>query len=128
MADSPLPPTVPLCYSMCSMCELGDMYGYFQQDGAPCHYATAVCTFFEHEFPGHWIGCAGLLEWPSYSPDLTSLDFWLWGYLKTRVNSIQIHNLTHLEERITALSHEISSEVCKKASYCAIECFDLSIT
>ena len=30
-------------------------------------------------------GRGGPLEWPARSPDLTPMDFWLWGYLKEKV-------------------------------------------
>lgn len=32
-----------------------------------------------------WIGRQGAIEWPPRSPDLTSLDYLLWGYIKERV-------------------------------------------
>jgi hypothetical protein len=32
--------------------------------------------------PGQWIGRRGAVEYPPRSPDLTPLDFYLWGTLK----------------------------------------------
>lgn len=61
----------------------GDIY--FQQDGAPPHYTRAVRELLNNTFPGRWIGRRGGIEWPSRSPDLSPLDFFLWGYLKNRV-------------------------------------------
>ncbi|GBL73687.1 hypothetical protein AVEN_230681-1 [Araneus ventricosus] len=37
------------------------------------------------EYPGRWIGRGGPVLWPPRSPDLTSLDFFLWGHLKELV-------------------------------------------
>lgn len=34
------------------------------------------------EYPICWIGRGGPVLWPPRSPDLTHLDFFLWGYLK----------------------------------------------
>lgn len=55
---------------------------WFQQDGAPAHYSAAVRQFLNRRFPDRWIGRAGPVQWPPRSPDLTSPDFFLWGYLK----------------------------------------------
>jgi len=32
-----------------------------------------------------WIGRGGPIPWPPRSPDLNSLDFFFWGYLKETV-------------------------------------------
>lgn len=36
-------------------------------------------------FPNKWIERGGPVPWPARSPDLTPLDFYLWGQLKTLV-------------------------------------------
>ena len=36
-------------------------------------------------FPGKWIGRGGPVPWPARSPDLTPLDFFLWGHAKSLV-------------------------------------------
>ena len=36
----------------------------FQQDGAPCHYASAVREFLDHHFPSKWVGRMGPILWP----------------------------------------------------------------
>ncbi len=53
---------------------------YFQQDGAPPHYAREVRHWLDENFPGKWIGRRGPIEWPARSPDLTPPDFFLWGF------------------------------------------------
>lgn len=55
---------------------------FFQQDGAPPHFARIVRRFLDERYPNRWIGREGPIAWPPRSPDLTSLDFYLWGYLK----------------------------------------------
>jgi hypothetical protein len=32
-----------------------------------------------------WIGRGGMIAWPTRSPDLTPLDFLVWGYVKDKV-------------------------------------------
>ncbi|PSN52652.1 hypothetical protein C0J52_08821 [Blattella germanica] len=63
-----------------------DLYGdgrfYFQQDGAPAHYHNRVREYLDENLPGRWIGRRGAVEYPPRSPDLTPLDFYLWGTLK----------------------------------------------
>ena len=40
---------------------------YFQQDGAPPHFATVVREYLDETFPERWIGRRGALEWPPRS-------------------------------------------------------------
>ena len=58
---------------------------YFQQDGAPPHWALNVRQLLNDNIPGRWIGRSGTIAWPPRSPDLTVNDFWLWGYLRDQV-------------------------------------------
>ena len=48
---------------------------FFQQDGAPPHFATIVRNYLHEQFPGRWIGRQGTVEWPPRSPDLSSRFF-----------------------------------------------------
>ena len=51
----------------------GDMW--WQQDGAPPHYARIVRDRLNAVFPDRWMGRRGPLEWPPRSPDLSPMDF-----------------------------------------------------
>jgi len=56
---------------------------WFQQDGASAHKARIVKTYLSTRFPNRWIGIGSEIhEFPSRSPDLTLLDFFLWNYVK----------------------------------------------
>ncbi len=109
-------PNLPLCLRR---------DGYFQQDGAPCHFTIAVRNLLDREFGERWIGRGGPLSWPPYSPDLTPCDFWLWGVLKEQVYAKKIRNLDHLKEVITSVIETITPEMCRRAIRSAIERFDL---
>ena len=61
---------------------------YFQQDGAPAHYAVSVRKWIDEHFPGRWISHRGAVEWPARSPNLTPLDFFLWEYSRIRCSAI----------------------------------------
>ena len=52
------------------------------------------------------MGRAGSLPWPARSPDLSPLDFWLWGYLKDKVYS---HSVATLQELRDAIEDELQS-------------------
>ena len=82
----------------------------FQQDGAPPHYAREVREFLDNVFPDHWIGRRGPLEWPARSPDLTPLDFFLWGHLQSKIYATQPRSLDELREKIIYECHQITPE------------------
>ena len=76
----------------------------FQQDGASAHYSNIVRDYLNQTFPQRWCGRGGYadhLAWPARSPDLTPLDFFLWGYVKDHVYKVKIWDLAHLKDRIT---------------------------
>jgi len=47
-------------------------------------YPTRDATSQWH-FPNRWIGRGSTVDWPPRSPDLTPLDFCLWGLMKSEV-------------------------------------------
>lgn len=73
---------------------------WFQQDGAPPHYARDVREYLDNVFFRRWIGRRGTIEWPPRSPDLTPLDYFLWGHLKNVVYKTKPNDLDDLKERI----------------------------
>jgi len=73
---------------------------WFQQDGAPAHFGLIVRNFLNETFPNQWIGRRGEIEWPARSPDLTPLDFYLWGYLKDKVYENKPENIEDLKAKI----------------------------
>ncbi|CAH0381470.1 unnamed protein product [Bemisia tabaci] len=75
--------------------------GGFQQDGAPPHFALPVRAYLDAEFPGHWIGRRILVEWPSRSPDMSPLDSFLWGHVKSKAFATTPRDLEELKQRIT---------------------------
>ena len=58
---------------------------WFQMDGAPPHFYREVRQFLDTQFSNRWLGRGGTQNWPARSPDLTSVDFFLWGYIKGMV-------------------------------------------
>ena len=73
----------------------------FQHDGAPPNYDGRVIRLLNENLPSAWVGRRGPNNWPARSPDLTPLDFLLWGYVKELVFRTQCRNVTQLKRRIT---------------------------
>ena len=62
---------------------------WYQLDSAPAHFTLLVCQWLDN-FPIRWIGRGGPIAWPVRSPDLTPLDFFLWGCMKENVYETEI--------------------------------------
>lgn len=83
----------------------------FQQDGAPPHYAHTVRQYLDNTFPDRWIGRRGAQEWPARSPDLSPLDFFLWGHLKSKIYNPRPQSLDDLRQRIINECQQVSPEI-----------------
>ncbi|PNF14165.1 hypothetical protein B7P43_G13485 [Cryptotermes secundus] len=51
---------------------------WVQHDGAPAHFSIVSQDYLD----GRWIGRGGPVPWPSRSPDLTPLDYFVWGHVE----------------------------------------------
>ena len=47
-----------------------------------------------------WIGRGDSISWAPRSPDLTSLDFFLSSYIKTKVYKTKVNDISDLKEMI----------------------------
>jgi hypothetical protein len=73
---------------------------WFQQDGATAHTANLSMNALRDLFPGHLISRFGDVAWPARSPDLNACDFWLWGYLKSKVFVTKPNTIAQLKNCI----------------------------
>lgn len=81
---------------------------WYQHDGAPPHYGLIVRNHLDREFPNRWIGRASpAIQWPPRSPDLTPLDFYLWGTLKNMVYSKPIRSREQLVEKVMEAAEQL---------------------
>ncbi|GBM90350.1 hypothetical protein AVEN_47489-1 [Araneus ventricosus] len=53
--------------------------------GSPPHKVSSVQQYIRDTFLQQVIGYGGCVEWSPRSPNLNTLDFFLWGYIKQRV-------------------------------------------
>ena len=90
----------------------------FQQDGAPPHFAMPVRAFLDTQFPERWLGRAGPMVWAARSPDLSPLDFFLWGHLKNKVYETRPTTIQELKDKICDEAEKITEEMCNKAILC----------
>ena len=87
------------------------MNHYYQHDGAPCHYGTNVKNWLDATYPNRWIGRNGPIHWPARSPDLTVMDFFVWGTMKELVYATEITTLHELEQRIGVAAQKIRDKL-----------------
>jgi len=59
---------------------------WFQQDGATCHTTRDTINLLQETFDERLISCKGPVHWSPRSCDITPLDYFLWGYLKSLIN------------------------------------------
>lgn len=85
---------------------------WFQHDGAPPHRLNIVRNWLDNHFPGRWIGYNGPAKWPARSPDLSALDFAVWGYIHDQVynNLAQPANMHELQIRVRAAVASITPQ------------------
>lgn len=88
-----------------------DIQPIFMLDGAPAHTSRTVTGWLIERFGGNWLGNNGPYQWPARSPDLTPLDFFLWGYLKNIVYPAD--TLQELRQKIIANIQEINRDTIR---------------
>lgn len=84
---------------------------WFQHDdGAPPHVVKSVRDQLDQEFPGWWIGRFGPRAWFTWSPDVTLLDFFLWGYVMKKVFDREwCDTAAEMRSRITSVSSNLNA-------------------
>ena len=87
----------------------------FLQDGAPPHWAQRVRDWLNDHLANRWIGRGGPrdsnIPWPPRSPDLTPMDFIVWGFIKSKVYTKNYENLVDLKAAICAAFQEITKKM-----------------
>lgn len=73
---------------------------WWAQDGAPAHRKREVIQRLSRVFRHQLVALGHQVEWPPRSPDLTPMDFFVWGYLKSQVYVTPPQNLQDLRQRI----------------------------
>ncbi|GFV96967.1 transposable element Tc3 transposase [Trichonephila clavipes] len=87
---------------------------WFQQDGATCHTARATIDSLKDTFGDRLISRFGPVSWPPRSCDLTPLDYFLWGYVKSLVYADKPQTHDHLEDNIRRVIADIRPHMLEK--------------
>ncbi|GFX81084.1 uncharacterized protein TNCV_1910771 [Trichonephila clavipes] len=87
---------------------------WFQQDGATCHTARATIDLLKDTFGDRLISRFGPVNWPPRSCDLTLLDYFLLGYVKSSVYADKPQTLDHLEDNIRRVIADIRPQMLEK--------------
>ena len=79
---------------------------WWQQDGATIHVTDVNMRYLDAQFGPRVISRRPIrgIDWPARSPDLSPLDYCLWGYLKSKVtlcaHSKSCHSNNHYRDVI----------------------------
>lgn len=83
---------------------------WFQQDGATCHTTDRCMGTLKKIFGNRIISRRGTINWPPRSPDLSPLDFYLWGFLKDRVYNNKPSTIAELKSNIISEMEKITTD------------------
>lgn len=102
---------------------------WYQLDGAPAHSSGEVRELLDELFEDRYMGRGGPWSWPPRSPDLTPLDFYLWGKIKSSVYFDPVDSKEDLENRVrncfnTLDPNEIQRATTSGVMLRVIKCLD----
>ncbi|GFX29208.1 HSF_DOMAIN domain-containing protein [Trichonephila clavipes] len=87
---------------------------WFQQDGATCHTDRTTIDLLKDTFGDRLISRFGPVNLSPRSCDLTPLDYFLWGYVKSLVYADKPQTLDHLEDNIRRVIADIRPQMLEK--------------
>ncbi|GFS92008.1 uncharacterized protein TNCV_1931701 [Trichonephila clavipes] len=87
---------------------------WFQEDGATCHTARATIDLLKDTFGDRLISRFGPVNWLPRSCDLSPLDYFLWGYVKSLVYADKPQTLDNSEDNIRRVISDIRPQMLEK--------------
>lgn len=63
---------------------------WFMHDGATAHFSHIVRDVLTNIYHDKWIGRGEPVLWPAHSPDLSPLNFYLWGHSKALIYATEM--------------------------------------
>ncbi|GFU84823.1 putative transposable element [Trichonephila clavipes] len=84
---------------------------WFQQDGATFHTARATIDLLKDTFGDRLISRFGPVNWIPRSCDITPLDYFLWGYVKSLVYADKPQTFDHFEDNIRRVIADIRPQM-----------------
>lgn len=86
----------------------------YQHDGCPAYFRITIRQLLDENYPNRWIGRGGPIPWPARSPDLTPLDFYVWGHMKDLVYVNPVNSIEELRERITDAEDQMRTTITSR--------------
>jgi hypothetical protein len=100
----------------------------FQPDGATAHTARNAMRVLTDMFPARVISQRGTTEWPARWPDLNACDFFLWGYLTSKVYEkkprTRVDLKQNIRDKVAAISPTMLQRAMQDFQKCSQECVD----
>jgi len=87
---------------------------WFQQDGASVHVSGISLDWIRRHFGQRVISRRTVHPWSPNSPDLSPLDFHLWGFLKDQLIGNTFGSTTELKTAIIEATQRIPIEQCQR--------------
>ena len=70
----------------------------WKQDGTPPHVGSSVKRLLSQQLGDRIISGHYPFPCPPRSPDLTLMDFWLWGHVKSKVYQFHLQAVSDLKD------------------------------
>lgn len=90
---------------------------FYQHDGAPPHNPYLVTSHLYNLFDDQWIANNGPHLWPPRSPDLSVLDFCIWGAVKNKVYNIPVTTMEVCMQRVRTAFEEFNPQSIRRATH-----------
>jgi len=97
---------------------------WFQQGGATAHTVRTAMRVHNEMFSTCVISQRGNTEWPAKSPNLNTCDFFLWGYLKSKVHGKKPETTVDLKQNIREAVATVLQRVIQNFQKRLRECVD----
>ena len=88
---------------------------WFQQDGATAQTAGETRCWLRERFGGRLISSREGNAWPAHSPDLTPMDYFLWGHLKSQVYRKNPKTIEDLKKAVRSAVRQVRPDTCRAA-------------
>ena len=92
--------------------DINDMW--FQHDGATSRTTRVTIDLLKGKYGERVISRNGPVEWPPRSCDLTPLDFFLWGHIKSLVYANKPKSLNDLKDKLQREIANVPVKMCAR--------------
>ena len=84
---------------------------WFQHDGTTCHISRETLAVLHKKYLERVISLHGDKEWPPRSCDLTPCDFFLWGFVTSKIYANKLRTILQLQAKIERVVGDIGPQM-----------------